>query len=103
MKEILRKLNSIKLTLMAHPDYALYDGGEFHDRVDTIEEIETELQNIDALHGVSVTPEQLREKAEKIYQETMDKGFSPKLEGDELSAVRTMNDCAKILEKLHSR
>ena len=45
MKEILSKLNSIKLSIMAHPDYAMQDTGEFHDNVATIEEIKRLVKN----------------------------------------------------------
>ena len=45
MKEILNKLNSIKLSIMAHPYYAMQDTGEFNDNVATIEEIEQLVKN----------------------------------------------------------
>ena len=44
-KEILSRLNSIKLSIMAHPDYAMQDTGEFHDNISTIEEIERIVKN----------------------------------------------------------
>lgn len=55
------------------------------------------------LHGISVTPDDLRKQAEQIYQETVNRGFSPKVEGNELEAVMLINYCADILEQLHSR
>lgn len=58
MKEILRKLNSVKQSIMAHPDYAMQDSGEFHDTVSTIEEIEQLVKN-SCLDGVVGRSEQL--------------------------------------------
>lgn len=37
-KEILRRIRSVKLCLMAHPDNT--KGSEFEDRIDDLEEIE---------------------------------------------------------------
>lgn len=42
-KELLKKIKSIKLCLMAHPDNE--EHSEFADRISDLEEIETELSN----------------------------------------------------------
>lgn len=37
--ELLQRLQSVKLMLMAHPDYVSEEEGEFHNQVDLIEDI----------------------------------------------------------------
>lgn len=48
--ELLERLQKVKLMLQAHPDYVCHENGEFHDQVDSIEEVITKALKKEVIH-----------------------------------------------------
>ena len=69
MKEVLKTLQSVKLSLMAHPDYALHTEGEFHDQVSALESLEGFIKGSESMDVILLQIKRERERQNEQWGE----------------------------------
>lgn len=85
-EEILTRINSVKLCLMAHPDNVA--DSEFADRISDLEEIEKELSGMITEKSIIEVVKAIRKKGEEAWnQKSFCKAHNFNLEAEKYNAI----------------